>query len=85
MNITVKEAAKLLNLGQVVAVPTETVYGLAASLNHPEAIAKIFTLKGRPNNNPLIIHVASIEEVIHLTKSLPKLFKELSQAFWPGP
>ena len=85
MIITLLQAAKLLNSGQVVAIPTETVYGLAASLDHPEAIARIFTLKGRKQNNPLIIHVSSVEEIIHLTKFLPKSFELLLNALWPGP
>ena len=58
MKITLEKTVELLLNGNVAAVPTETVYGLAASLNSPEAIKQIFTLKGRPSNNPLIIHIA---------------------------
>lgn len=85
MRITIEEASHLLNQGQVVALPTETVYGLAASLKHPEAISDIYKLKGRPSNNPLIVHVSSISQIYEFTSSLPPHFEELGQAFWPGP
>lgn len=76
--VTLREAAALLKVGKVVAFPTETVYGLGASIYHEEAIRSIFALKGRPQDNPLIIHVASYAE---LPSSIPKeLFP-----FWPGP
>lgn len=85
MELTLLQAAALLKSGQVVAVPTETVYGLAASLFKEEAIAKIFALKARPLNNPLIIHVAHPKEVLQFTGLLGKDFEDLSRAFWPGP
>ncbi len=78
-------ASELLNNGEVVAVPTETVYGLAASLKHPKAIEKIYLLKGRPANNPLIIHVSSVRDVVPFVKQLPPEFESLTAAFWPGP
>lgn len=85
MRITFSEAIHHVKNGQVIAVPTETVYGLAASLKHLEAIEKIFSLKGRPLQNPLIIHVADIAQVASYARALPPYFKELAQAFWPGP
>lgn len=85
MRISVNQAALLLTSGNVVGVPTETVYGLAASLYHSTAIEKIFTLKGRPSNNPLIVHLGEAIQVQEFVKSIPDGFVELAQAFWPGP
>ncbi len=81
MKINSKEAKELLESGEVVAIPTETVYGLAAKWDNPVAIKKIFTLKGRPSHNPLIVHVGSKEEV----KSDVDALDALISAFWPGP
>lgn len=81
MIIDLDQAVALLKKS-VVALPTETVYGLAASINSPEAISAIFSLKNRPPQNPLIIHVSSVEEIYSFTeKSLPKQLVSL----WPGP
>lgn len=85
MRISLQEAAHLLNTGSVVAVPTETVYGLAARIDHPEAIQRIFALKGRPRTNPLIIHVADAASVLPFTSQLPPHFDTLAETFWPGP
>lgn len=85
MRITLEQACELLNHGDVVAVPTETVYGLAASLTKAEAIAQVFSLKGRPSNNPLIIHIADAEQLLPFVKQVPDHFYELAEAFWPGP
>lgn len=85
MDVSLEEAARLLADGQVVAVPTETVYGLAAALNQPAAINQIFNLKGRPSNNPLIIHADDVLQVLPFILEIPKKFIELTQAFWPGP
>lgn len=85
MKISIAQAAEYILKGQPVAVPTETVYGLAASLNHLESIDKVFQLKGRPSNNPLIIHVAEPEQIIRFTSSLDKDFWKIAAAFWPGP
>ncbi|MFN0064893.1 MAG: L-threonylcarbamoyladenylate synthase [Chlamydiales bacterium] len=76
--LTVKEAIQLLQEGEVVAFPTETVYGLGASIYHSSAIAKIFAKKGRPSDNPLIIHISSLEQ---LSCSFPTVLT----ALWPGP
>lgn len=85
MRITVEQAAAQLRSGAVVGVPTETVYGLAASLDHPAAIQRIFTLKNRPADNPLIIHLSSIDQIKHYVEALPEGFHALAQACWPGP
>jgi L-threonylcarbamoyladenylate synthase len=80
----VAEAARLILAGQVVAVPTETVYGLAADATNPDAVARIYEAKGRPSFNPLIIHVPdlqSAERVAELTGGL----RQLAEQHWPGP
>lgn len=85
MYINSEEAVVRLKSGKVVAIPTETVYGLAASLAHPEAIAHIFSLKGRPAANPLIIHLHSADDLMDYAESLPPEAKRLAHQFWPGP
>lgn len=85
MKVSEEEAISLLNSGLVVAIPTETVYGLAASINFPKTIEKIFHLKGRPSNNPLIVHLGSIDDISLYARELPKNFNKLAAAFWPGP
>ncbi len=79
------EAAALLREGQLVAIPTETVYGLAADALNPKAAAAIYQAKGRPSDNPLIVHVSSLEEIPPLVKQVPPQLKQLAEAFWPGP
>lgn len=79
MKISLEEAAKLLMKGNVVAVPTETVYGLAASLNQEEAIKKIFLIKNRPSNNPLIIHLSDATEIKYFINETPPPFLMNSQ------
>jgi L-threonylcarbamoyladenylate synthase len=81
----VKRAAELLRAGEVVALPTETVYGLAANALDAHAVAKIFQIKGRPANNPIIVHVAGIEMAGSCVKDFPAIAEKLSRAFWPGP
>jgi len=78
-------AAELILAGQLVAFPTETVYGLGASVFHEEAIESIFRVKGRPSDNPLIVHVHSLEQVKEVAREIPPLFYQLAEAFWPGP
>lgn len=85
MKISLEMAASLLNSGRVIGVPTETVYGLAASINFPKAIEEIFRLKGRPSNNPLIVHISDSTEIDLYAKNLPPDFSRLAYAFWPGP
>lgn len=84
MKITLGKAAALIKKGDVVAVPTETVYGLAASLQHAKAIRKVFSLKGRPGDNPLIVHISRLSQLKRLVTSVPPHFHELKK-FWPGP
>ena len=81
----VQRAAALLRAGEVVALPTETVYGLAASALDARALARIFEIKGRPAHNPIIVHVASIEMARRCVANWPALAGRLAKAFWPGP
>jgi L-threonylcarbamoyladenylate synthase len=81
----VARAAELLRAGEVVALPTETVYGLAANALDSRAVARIFEIKGRPGNNPIIVHVASLEMAAQCVASWPALGDKLARAFWPGP
>ena len=78
-------AGEILHSGGLVAIPTETVYGLAANALDGAAVAKIFTAKGRPQDNPLIVHISHIEQWSRLVESIPENAKALAQAFWPGP
>ena len=81
----VKRAAELLRAGEVVALPTETVYGLAANALDEKAVAKIFQIKGRPANNPIIVHIAGVEMAKYCVKAWPNPAEKLARAFWPGP
>jgi L-threonylcarbamoyladenylate synthase len=82
---SLKEAGRLLKAGQLVVFPTETVYGLGANALDPAAVQRIFDAKGRPADNPLIVHVASIEAAKKLVASWPPLADRFARAFWPGP
>ncbi len=82
---TAETAANLINDGQLVALPTETVYGLGADGLNPEAVAKIFAAKGRPQDNPLILHVTDMEQVDSLCHDIPEIAYILAEKFWPGP
>ncbi|ARI76065.1 L-threonylcarbamoyladenylate synthase [Halobacillus mangrovi] len=82
---SIEEAAQLLKDRHVVAFPTETVYGLGADATNEEAVQKIFEAKGRPSDNPLIVHVADIHQVEELTQNIPDRAYRLMEAFWPGP
>jgi L-threonylcarbamoyladenylate synthase len=79
------QAAHLLENNEVVAIPTETVYGLAGNIFSESAIKKIYEIKGRPPNNPLIVHIGSKDEVSNLATELPSKAKVLMDKFWPGP
>ena len=81
----VTAAARMLESGQLVAFPTETVYGLGADAENPEATAAIFALKNRPSNHPLIVHVAPEADIGYWSSHLPDEAKKLIDAFWPGP
>ncbi|HLX63809.1 MAG TPA: L-threonylcarbamoyladenylate synthase [Planctomycetota bacterium] len=78
-------AIALLNAGEVVAFPTETVYGLGADASNPDAVAKIFALKSRPRNHPLIVHLADAECIEQWAREIPDEAWELAREFWPGP
>lgn len=79
------QAGEVLRRGGLVAFPTETVYGLGANALDPAAVAGIFAAKGRPPNNPLIVHVADVERAKQLAASWPDAADQLSRRFWPGP
>ena len=79
------EAGALLKGGALVAFPTETVYGLGANALDEEASAKIYAAKGRPSDNPLIIHIADMEKLAYITAEIPKAAVKLAEKFWPGP
>jgi L-threonylcarbamoyladenylate synthase len=81
----IARAADLLRQGNLVAFPTETVYGLGADAWQPEALAGIFAAKGRPFNDPLIVHIAEMEELANLTTDLAETTLTLARWFWPGP
>ena len=81
----VQQAADALCAGELLGLPTETVYGLAADASNELAVAKIFKAKGRPSNHPLIVHVASVEAVAHFAVDVPAFAKQLMAQFWPGP
>lgn len=78
-------AAEILKNGGTVAVPTETVYGLAASALSDTAVAKIFTAKGRPQDNPLIVHISDVKMLFSVAKEIPDVAFRLAEKFWPGP
>ena len=78
-------AAELLKDGEVVGIPTETVYGLAANAFDENAVRKIFAAKGRPADNPLIVHVSETEQIEQLVDSVPELAYKCAEKFWPGP
>ncbi len=81
----VEQAAKLIRAGELVAFPTETVYGLGANALDETAVQKIFTAKGRPQNNPLIVHVSGKEQAQSLVAQWTDNAEKLAEAFWPGP
>ncbi len=80
-----QEAAALLQAGEVVGMPTETVYGLAANAFSAQSAARIFAAKGRPQDNPLIVHIAQVEDLPLVAAKLPPEALRLAEAFWPGP
>ena len=82
---TVSLAAEIIKKGGLVAIPTETVYGLAADALSPNAVTQIFKAKGRPSDNPLIVHISDISQADRLAKKLPDSFFKLADRFWPGP
>jgi len=86
MNMTqMQEAGELIAAGELVAFPTETVYGLGGDALHPDAAKKIYEAKGRPSDNPLIIHIAEVSDLKRVAKEVPPQAEKLAEAFWPGP
>ena len=81
----IKLCADIIKNGGVISFPTETVYGLGADALNEKAVDGIFSIKGRQKDNPLIIHIASLNEINPLIKEIPKTFKPLAEKFWPGP
>ena len=81
----ISKAAQALKTGHLVALPTETVYGLAADATNPEAVARIYSVKGRPSDHPLIVHVSSVELLDRWTSEIPSYARLLANNFWPGP
>ena len=82
---TIQDAIHLLKSGELVAIPTETVYGLAANGCNTAAVKKIYEAKNRPNSNPLILHFASSEEIHPYVLDFPQELLNLANKFWPGP
>ena len=82
---SIAQGVRAICAGELLGLPTETVYGLAADASSSTAVAKIFTAKGRPSDHPLIVHVASFEGVAHFASSVPGFASALIRAFWPGP
>lgn len=85
MKVTFEKAVGLINKGETVAIPTETVYGLAADAFNINAVKKIFEQKGRPSKNPLIVHISTISQLNILADNIPEDLHKLADAFWPGP
>ncbi|MDE6020208.1 MAG: threonylcarbamoyl-AMP synthase [Ruminococcus sp.] len=81
----IDKAAELIKSGELVGIPTETVYGLAADACNPKAVAKIFAAKGRPADNPLIVHIADTSMLSELAENIPDIAYRLADKFWPGP
>ncbi len=80
-----KSYIEAIKSGDIVAFPTETVYGLGADAWNPSAIQKVFITKGRPSDNPLIVHISEIEQVYDFASEIPDSAALLMKAFWPGP
>jgi len=85
MNAEIAAAARLLEQGELVAMPTETVYGLGADAENPAAVAKIYAAKGRPQDHPVIVHLAPDADLAYWASDIPVEARQLAAAFWPGP
>jgi L-threonylcarbamoyladenylate synthase len=82
---SIREAAAALKAGHLVAFPTETVYGLGADARSPQAVKRIYEVKGRPSDHPLIVHISSINQLEKWAREIPEYAIDLARAFWPGP
>lgn len=85
MSTDLDAAVAALRRGEAIGLPTETVYGLAADASRPEAVARIFAIKGRPADHPLIVHLASDAQIDDWAVDVPEAARVLAKAFWPGP
>ena len=81
----IEEAGRIIRKGGLVAFPTETVYGLGGDALNPESSKKIYAAKGRPSDNPLIVHIADKQDLYRIVREVPEKAKKLMEAFWPGP
>lgn len=81
----IREAGKIIRRGGLVAFPTETVYGLGGDALNPDSSKKIYAAKGRPSDNPLIVHICKLEDIHKIVADFPKRAKRLAEEFWPGP
>ncbi|MGN1081290.1 MAG: L-threonylcarbamoyladenylate synthase [Acutalibacteraceae bacterium] len=81
----IEKAVELLKKGETVAIPTETVYGLAADAKNAGAVKKIFKAKGRPQDNPLIVHISDYSELYEIAEDIPQIALSLAEEYWPGP
>ena len=82
---TIMQAGEIIRNGGLVAFPTETVYGLGGDGLNPDSSRKIYAAKGRPSDNPLIIHIYRFEDIYEITAQVPEVAKQIAEAFWPGP
>ena len=80
-----RKAAEIMASGGIVGIPTETVYGLAADARNETAVHRIFEAKGRPQDNPLIVHISGIEQLAPLVREIPGLALKIAEKYWPGP
>jgi L-threonylcarbamoyladenylate synthase len=85
VNPEIRRAAEILRAGGLVAFPTETVYGLGADASNPKAMARLYAVKGRPADHPVIVHFASAENAFSFSSEIPVAAKTLANRFWPGP
>src|SRR4051812_9052598 len=85
MRLSFLEAVRRLNRGEVISIPTDTVYGLAASLNKPLAIEQLYELKQRPKCKPMVVQVSQLSDVAPYVVDFPPHFQLLATTFWPGP
>jgi L-threonylcarbamoyladenylate synthase len=83
--VEIKKAAKALKDGHLVAFPTETVYGLGADATNEKAVSKVYSVKGRPTDHPLIVHIGSVEQLFDWVSKVPDYAYVLAREFWPGP
>ena len=81
----IEKAARVLKEGGLVAFPTETVYGLGADALNPLAAAQIYQAKGRPSDNPLIVHISCMEDLENIALAIPSPARKMAESFWPGP